>query len=396
MHRPMAIARTLRRLLIAAVACASMLAYGATAASASAATLPSQGIFEGCQLDNQLPTCEQRLATMHAGGLQVVVIPAWGVSLDSLSQYAAAARGLGMSVMWELSNPAWWQQGPGGSGAASDFSQFASACGCSNNGALLGYVVHWLSALPGTYGYYAADDSMLSPGDEPGVASYVAQIKQQDAVHTVLIGAANTGQGQQYEQGTAAQVGQEMYPVSTSSLLPQSANQATWDSIDYAATTTQHAADQAGKQSVAILQAFSWGDNVDDGSAIGVCNSSDTTASCAAKLRYPSGTEQLALRNAVLSNSRPQLILWYSFAGTSGSAPANTYNAPISPDEAAARWSGLSAAIQAPPPSASSTSATAATLRASTRASAKKHTRRHKKAHRAHKHKQHKKHKRHH
>jgi hypothetical protein len=332
---------------------------------------------------------------MHSGGLQVVVIPAWGASLDSLTQYAAAARGLGMSVMWELSNPAWWQQPSTDTGAASSFSQFASACGCSDNGALLAYVVRWLAALPSTYGYYAADDSMLSPGDSSGVASYVARIKQQDAGHMVLIGAANTGQGQQYEQGTVAQVGQEMYPVSTGSLLPASANQATWDSINFAATTTQRAADQAGKQSVAIIQAFSWGDNVDDGRAIGVCNSADTTASCAAKLRYPSGAEQLALRNAVLENAHPQLILWYSFNGTSGFAQTNTYNAPISPDEAAARWAGLSAAIQAPAPSAGASAATAAALRGTTRASAKKHHRRHTHAHHARRHKHHKKRKHH-
>jgi hypothetical protein len=370
-----------------------LLAGGIAAAPASAAALPTQGIFDSCPLDSQLGACEQRLSTMHSGGLQVVVIPAWGASLDSLTQYAATARGLGMSVMWELSNPAWWQQAPTDTGAASSFSQFASACGCSDNGALLAYVVHWLATLPGTYGYYAADDSMLSPGDGAGVASYVTRIKQQDAGHMVLIGAANTGQGQQYEQGTVAQVGQEMYPVSTSSLLPASANQATWDSINFAATTTQHAADQAGKQSVAIIQAFSWGDNVDDGRAIGVCSSADATASCAAKLRYPSGAEQLALRNAVLDNAHPQLILWYSFNGTSGFADANTYNAPISPDEAAARWAGLSAAIQAPAPSAGASAATAAKL--TTRATVKKHHRRHTHAHHARRHKHHKKHKRH-
>jgi hypothetical protein len=394
MHGWMVAPRTLRRLVLAATACASLLAGCISAAPASAAALPTQGIFENCPLDSQLGACEQRLSTMHSGGLQVVVIQAWGVSLDSLSQYAAAARGLGMSVMWELSDPAWWQQAASGTGAASSFSQFASACGCSNNGDLLAYVVRWLAALPGTYGYYAADDSMISPGDEAGVASYVARIKQQDAGHMVLIGAANTGQGQQYEQGTVAQVGQEMYPVSTGSLLPASANQGTWDSINFAASTTQHAADQAGKQSVAIIQAFSWGDNVDDGSAIGVCNSADTTASCAAKLRYPSGAEQLALRNSVLSNSRPQLMLWYSFTGTSGFAQTNTYNAPISPDEAAARWAGLSAAIQAPAPSAASSSATAAALRGTTHASVKKHHRR-KHAHKASRHKHHKKRKRH-
>lgn len=389
----------IRRLLAVAAASASLLLPALSAQPAAAAALPTQGIFETCPLDSALSACEQRLSVMHSGGLQVVVINVGNTSIDALSQYAATAHSLGMSVMWELSNPLWWQQPATGNQASSSFSQFASSCGCSTNADVLAYMVRWLAALPGTYGYYAADDSMLSPGDESGVAAYIARIKQQDTVHTVLVGAANTNQGLHYEQATSADVAQEVYPITTASLLPQSANQSTWDSVDQTASVMQQAADHAGKPSAAILQAFTWGDALSDGQAIGVCTSADTTASCNAKLRYPSGAEQLALRNAVLGNSHPQLILWFSFYGTYGFEAPDSYFAPISADEAAARWAGLSSAIQAPYPSAQP-SASAATIRNAPRAHAKKHAVRHRrhnaKQARGRHHKKHKKHKKHH
>ena len=96
--------------------------------------------------------------------MQVVVIPAWGESLGSLSAYAAQADALGMSVMWELSNPSWWRDPPTTTGAAGAFAAFAQACGCDQNGPLLAFTTGWLGRLPGTYGYYAADDSMLAAG----------------------------------------------------------------------------------------------------------------------------------------------------------------------------------------------------------------------------------------
>lgn len=365
--------RRVRRAVIAAFALGALLS--ASAAPAYATAPPTQGIFENCPLDTALQNCEQRLSVMRQGGLHVVVIPAWGASLSALSQYTAAARGLGMSIMWELSNPVWWQQPPSSTQAAGSFSAYASACGCSDNATLLPFVIHWLAQQPGTYGYYAADDSMIGAGDHAGIASYVAQIKRADPSRPVMIGAANSAQRSQY-QGVFDLAAQEFYPVSTSSLLPASANHATWDSIDQAAASSQSSADHAGKASAVILQAFSWGDNVDDGSAIGVCTTADTTTSCNARLRYPSGAEQLALRNAVLRNAHPQLILWWSFQGTYGYAqdPGPSIAAP-SPDEAAAHWAGLSAAIQAPLPSDAVGLAAARARQTALKASVQKHKR---------------------
>jgi hypothetical protein len=338
-----------RRLLLTAVASVLCLLGGVSAATASASTMPAEGMFDSCPLDTAMATCTQRLAVMHNGGMQVVVMPAYGASLNSLATYAATAHSMGMSVMWGLSNPVWWQQPITATGAASSFSAFASACGCSQNGQLLAYTVHWLSALPGTYGYYAADDSMLAPGDRPGVAAYGARIRQQDPVHTLMMGAANETQGLQY-QGAVGSAAQEIYPVTTDSLLPAPDNQATWDSVAATAADTQRAANAAHTPSVFILQAFTFGDNLQDGQAVGACSPSESNWSCYSHLRYPSAAEQLKLRNTVLQHAQPKLILWWSFQGTYGQAYNDTYSIYPTGTVAASRWAGLSAAVRAPLP----------------------------------------------
>jgi len=338
-----------------ALACTLCMLAAFGTASASAATLPPQGIFENCNLDTEMQTCVQRLEVMHQGGMEVVVIQAWGYSLASLSQYAEAAHSLGMSVMWQIAGPGpfWWQGSSSSTSMSGPFSALASSCGCDQNGPLLAYTVQWLSQLPGTYGYFAADayDDTVSSGDDSGMSSYVAQIKQQDPTHTVMIGSADESETSQYQR-IPDEIGTEMYPVTTSSLMPVGANQDMWGSIAQWASDAQRSADAAGKQSAFILQAFTWGDNLVDGQAIGVCSATDTQSSCYAKLRYPSSAEQLQLRNEVLSNAHPALILWFSFYGTYGQAGDDTYSIYPTGAEAAARWAGLAAAVQGPFPGA--------------------------------------------
>jgi hypothetical protein len=286
------------------------------------------------------------------------VISASSGSLDSLTAYAAEAQQLGMSVMWEISNPTWWSDPPTSTNAASAFPALAAGCGCDQNGPLLTYTIRWLAQLPATYGYYAADDSMLQPSDATGVKTYVAQIKQLDPTRTVMTGAYGSQQQNTYEW-FADVIGAENYPVTTTSLMPASANQPAWSAVGQWASQVQQAADAAGTQSAFILQAFTWGDNLADGEAVGVCNSGDTQASCYDKLTYPGAGDQLQLRNEVLLNAHPQLILWYSFPGTYGQAGDETYSIYPTGQTAASRWDGLTDAIQAPYP-APPTEATAA------------------------------------
>lgn len=369
-----AVSSARRRLRLGALACA--ISMVAVVGSASASTLPPQGIFENCSLDTQMTTCIQRLTVMHQGGLQVAVISATEGSPASLQTYATAARIVGMSVMWELSDPRWWQDPSTSTSMATTYPGFATACGCNQNGALLAYVVRWLGALPATYGYYAADDSVLAPGDQGNVAGYVAEIKQQDPVHTVMIGSADESQTATY-QGIADVIGNDIYPVTDSSLMPVSANQDTWDEVGQEASDDQQTADRAGKQSAFILQAFTWGDNLSDGQTIGGCSATDTQASCYGRLRYPSPGDQLELRNEMLLHAHPTLILWWSFPGTYGDVTGNTYSIYPTGAEATARWNGLAAAVQAPFPSTASPSTTSPSTTPPSTAPANRATRHH-------------------
>ena len=335
----------------AAVASASGQRLRQRAGQEAAAELPmpTQGIFESCPLDSMLATCVQRLDVIRQAGLKVVAEPAGGTSLGALAQYAQAAQSLGLSVMWELSNPIWWREPPTGTGAATSFGAFASACGCQDNADVLAYTIGWLAGQPATYGYYAADDSMIAPGDEGGVTSYVSQIKQRDPAHVVMIGTFQDWQRRALV-GAADLIGQEVYPVTTQSLMPQADHPDMWAYVRGTIDAAQQDARQAGKGTAFILQAFTWGDNVADGTAIGVCSQADSTASCDARLRYPAGAEQLALRNAVIRRARPRLIMWWSFQGTYGRVPADDSFADPGPAGDAARWAGLTSAIDAAAP----------------------------------------------
>jgi hypothetical protein len=381
------------RAVLALAAC--LLVTASAAASASAGTLPPEGIFENCGLDTQMPTCVQRLEVMRQGGMQIVAISPANDSPGSVAAYAASAHSLGMSVMWELSNTSWWHDPSTSTSMDSSYPGFVTACGCTENGALLAYLVQWLGQLPGTYGYYAADDLALGPGDAGPVATYVAEIKRQDPVHTVMIGSADESQTASY-QSIPDVIGTEIYPVTTDPLMPISSNQDTWDSIGQWASDAQHSANSAGKQSAFILQAFTWGDNLADGQIIGGCTTSDTQLSCYSKLRYPSAAEQLQLRNEILTHSQPKLILWWNFPATFGDVTGDTYSLYPSGADAAARWSGLAAAVQAPfPQNGGTASANAGAVRAHialVNARFAKHRHRHRRHHRRHHHRRHHRH----
>jgi hypothetical protein len=278
--------------------------------------LPAQGMFDNCDLSNGVAAaCDQDLLQMHEAGLQVSVMDAEWATMPELSAYASYAQSIGMSVMWELNDPGYWGGAWIGSSAAADWSSFSTACGCTATNQVLDYAIQWLSALPGTYGYYAADDSTLEPSQIGGLRQYVAQIKSIDSNHMIMVGSAQ-GQGTTY-YSSGATIGNEIYPETTRSLMPAGQNLAVWQSVQASVTQDQRAATQQGTSSAFILQAFSFGDNLSDGEAVGACTASMSQAQCASRLQYPSASVQLALRNAALQNAHPKLILWYTYSQAS-------------------------------------------------------------------------------
>lgn len=297
-----------------------------------AAGVPAQGIFDSCDPGAELTTCEQDLQQMHEAGLQVAVVGFQGDSLDAISAYASYAQSIGMSVMWEINDPGFWGGAWMEADAATDWAPFSTACGCTDTNQVLSYMIHWLAALPATYGYYAADDWTLTRDQVDGLRQYVSEISAADPNHMVMVGEAE-GQGTTY-YATGATIGNEIYPENTTSLMPYDKNLGTWESVQQSITQDQRAAADTGTASAFILQAFTFGDNLDDGEAVGVCTPSMSQAQCASLLQYPSASVQLELRNQVLANAHPKLILWYTFAeATQGN-----------------RWAGLSSVVSAPFP----------------------------------------------
>jgi hypothetical protein len=368
-----------RRLLVPLLAACALVMAALPVSSASAASVPPEGIFENCQLDTQMSTCLQRLDVMHGGGFNIVVIDADSGSPSSDASYAASARALGMKVMWEISNTGWWD----GTSVSWQFPGFVTACGCSDNSSLLSYMIKFLGSLSGTYGYYAADDSMLGSGYRAGVARYVSQIKTLDPTHRVLLSSADESQTSQYES-IGDMNAAEIYPIATSSLMPVSKHQDDWSSIGQWAKDVQGMSNKAGKSSAFILQAFSWGDNLSDGQAVGICSASMSPSQCWNAAMYPTAADQLQLRNEILKHAHPGLILWWSFMGTYGQAGGDTYSLYPTGTEAAKQWAGLTAAINAPAPGV--------TVTHSTRTA--KHHRRHRRHH--HRRHHHRRHRRHH
>lgn len=290
---------------------ASHRSAGAKKAHAAGA-LPDQGIFDNCVISQSLSTCEQDLQQMHQAGLQVAVVGMQGDSLADLSSYASYAQSIGMSVMWQINDPGFWGGAWVGSSAAADWNQFSSACGCTGTTQVLNYMIQYLGAMPATYGYYAADDYTLTAGQVGGIRQYVSEIKSVDPNHMVMVGSSQSMGTAFYTTG--ATIGNEIYPETTNSLLPYDRNLATWQSVQDSVTQDQRVATQDGTSSAFILQAFSFGDNLDDGEAVGVCKANMTQPQCANLLQYPSAGVQLALRNQVLENAHPKLILWFNFS----------------------------------------------------------------------------------
>ncbi len=355
-----------RRVALAASAAAALV-LSLLPAGASAASLPPEGIFDNCDLNTQMSTCVQRLEVMHTGGFQVVVIDADEGTPSADASYAASAQGLGMKVMWEISDPGWWQ----GTSVAGDFPGYGTACGCSDNSSLLTYMIGFLGSQAGTWGYYAADDSMLSAGDQSAVSSYVKQIKTIDATHPVILSSADETQTSQY--GSIGDMNAaEIYPVTTSSMMPASSDPGDWSDIGQWAADDQGMANRHDKPSAFILQAFSWGDNLSDGEAMGLCTPSMSQRQCWDSAIYPTPGDQLQLRNEILKHAHPRIILWWSFMGTYGQAGGDTYSTYPTGSAATSHWAGLVDAINARPPGTTFTGR---------KAKARKHHRRHHRHH---------------
>jgi hypothetical protein len=319
-----------------------------TAAGASRVG-PLEGTFENCNLNTAFDLCVPRLAKLRAGGFSVLVQSVY--SKDATERYAAEAAKAGVQIMWAIASEQWWRTPLSSTSMLGSYGEYTAACNATNNGELLTYLAKTLNAYPATYGYYAADDSMLQKGDRKGIKAYIGTLKAGAPDKVVMISAYSSHQQAEYID-IADMIGQEIYP-----LRGDPKGKIDSEDISYEVRFT---ADQTGKQTrkhkkaaAFILQSFTWSDNIEDGKAVGVCKATDTRDTCYPKSRYPSPAEQALMHRTTLDTvPETKLILWWNWSQTIGlPSGENTDGFSRFPTgaEAAKRWKGLIAASRALP-----------------------------------------------
>jgi hypothetical protein len=309
------------------------------APAAKSTLIDGQGIYETC--DPTQASCRQDLTTIASAGLSLVLNYdqfASDTSLTNEYAYAQAAEALHLQIIWSFKNFFYTAD------TAANLSQSHPAMTRSleNSGACpvapttdYGFVnclVHVLSTLNATWGYYIGDEPPAS--EEPTVRPMADAIWDGDPIHPRLL-VVNGGDGQvhsdvlqaygrSYFDGyethpDATVLAEDFYPIGTK-FAPEAA------AVTKQIASGLHAlATQEGIGYGMVLQAHSLTQYQD---AYPWCHS---MAVCP----YPTFDQMVAMRDAVLQEPSPRLILWYSFFDL------------LTSDDFIGHWSFLSAAINA-------------------------------------------------
>jgi len=312
----------------------------------SPAKNPPHGIFEYCPLnDDGVPfsACVERLDKFKSAGLSMVVMPPLA-DADALNDYTKALAEKGLKIIWNVSNGCFLND-PAGDGAFDAYRALAEECGprCETNADLLRFMVKKLAEYPVTHGFYAADDSLLDTQNREQVDKFVGRLKEHAGEKLVVFGGFGTEQLRQWVN-TADLVVNELYPVAK--------DEVDWRTFEDQVHDAVKVTKENNRPQAFYLQAFSLGENPQTGEEMGVCSGADSVEECADKARYPTKDEQLKMRDIVLKNATPEVILWYRSSNVLGLAEGNdgqSIPAAGSP-EADARLQQLKEVINAPVP----------------------------------------------
>ena len=252
-----------------------------------------QGLYESCPLEDGTE-CLHHLDQMASSGFTLVLNydQLYG-SAEQQTAYAKKAQQLGMKIIWGMSDPAFWN----GTYLPGYFKTLARTCACADNTSFIRYVVHLVQAFPGTWGYYIGDE--VKSGDHDRFKLFSDLIKQLDPTHPRLYisGEDTSSMGANLKPFTdsADFVGSDIYPISTSQSI---------ETAGVVSHAIQAVADQSHKPSVMTLQAFSWSEYPNDA---WVCSPFPYCT------HFPSRDEMLHMRDLVMNNAHPQILLWYSY-----------------------------------------------------------------------------------
>jgi hypothetical protein len=255
-------------------------------------SLPPQGVYESCA-PSEGASCLEHLQQIAQGGFQLILNynQLYGSEAQQLA-YAARAKSLGIKIIWALSDPAFWN----GTDLRHQFGTLAATCHCSDNAGFISYVVHLAKALPATWGYYVGDE--VKPGNLDKMKAFADLVRQSDPSHPRLYISSEDiktlGANLAPFGDTAEVLGADNYPVSTWPI----------NTLSSIAHGVQTVANDNGKRSAMVLQAFSWSQYP---SETWRCSPFPTCA------HFPTQAEMREMRDLVLHNAHPALLLWYSY-----------------------------------------------------------------------------------
>lgn len=254
-----------------------------------------QGVYEECRLSDY--ACLDRLKHIADGGFKLVLNynSLVGSNAQQLLAYADQAQAVGVKIIWAMHTSGFWD----GSDLTTLYPALAALCNCSDNTSFIEYLITLLKDHPATWGYYVGDE--LHPSVHTQWKTYTDIVQQLDPDHPRLIvqGTPANSLGNTtlslFADGVEV-LGQDYYPIGVSYLVPYTQTGAV-------ARDVQSLADQAGRQSAMVLQAFSWTHYYPPARC-------SPWPGCAP---YPTMEQMQQMLDMVLQSSHPRLILWYSY-----------------------------------------------------------------------------------
>lgn len=303
---------------------------GQPAAAATSGPTDGYGIYESCVPYGKTNECLTRLDTIAAGGFKVVVNynQMWG-NFEGQLAYLDRAQADGIKVILAINDSAFWN----GTSLKTYYPEMGAGCNCTNNTGFITSVVNLVKNHPALWGYYIADE--VNPAQHAKVKTYTDLLKSLDPNHPRLIvlgtDDSNVNAGMDTLADTADVLGQDYYPIGVENVLSQSVA----GTVNLA-QTTQAVANKNGKQSAFVLQAHSLGQ-------YDVYRSwCSPFPSC---MPYPSADQMRTMRDNIVQNAHPRLILWYSYFDL------------LQSDNYAKHWSDVTTVIKSSPPTSQTPSA---------------------------------------
>jgi hypothetical protein len=291
-----------------------------------AIALPPQGLYESCLPSES--SCLARLTEMGARGFQVVLNDGlrYADSADEIRAYADHAEELGMQVILPVKYFPEWDSDD--RHLVKEFPNLAAEGGCTDNVSYLTYYVSILKDHPALWGYYMADEVHSEYHD--GLKIYSDIVRDVDPHHPRLIVEEGTNDPMEIfftfhsnMSDTTDVVALDNYPYGYIEAYGD-LSQYTGDS----ARMLQYWSDKLRLKNAIVLQAFAWTQY----SKVPLCLIWPVCAT------FPTYEQMKAQRDQALLNSRPEIILWFSYPDI------------LSSNRPAQHWSDLAAAAFAPVP----------------------------------------------